>query len=211
MAVIRSGASTDELTVDATSKAARVTLYDAAGNALSGGGKQSYMASSTFTPVATPTDIVTIIGSATKTVRVWSFKITTTATAAGSHQFALIKRSAANTTGTFVAGTAVPLDSANAAATSVVGHYTANPGGLGTAVGTIITARVVSPVPVPASFASIITDAGFDLLSIWSNSGAPGFQPVTLRGIAQVLALNYAGAALVAGQTHAWNILWTEE
>jgi hypothetical protein len=32
MAKIRSGASTDELTVDATSKAARVTLYDAAGN-----------------------------------------------------------------------------------------------------------------------------------------------------------------------------------
>jgi hypothetical protein len=34
MAVIRSGATTDELTVDPTSKAARVTLYDSAGNAL---------------------------------------------------------------------------------------------------------------------------------------------------------------------------------
>jgi hypothetical protein len=32
MAVIKSGASTDVLTVDATSKAARATLYDAAGN-----------------------------------------------------------------------------------------------------------------------------------------------------------------------------------
>jgi hypothetical protein len=32
MAVIRSGASTDNLSIDATSKAARVTLYDSAGN-----------------------------------------------------------------------------------------------------------------------------------------------------------------------------------
>lgn len=198
------------MTIDATSKAARVTLYDPAGNALLGSGKQTYMASATFTPAATPTDLVTIVGTATKTVRVWSFKITTTTTAAGSHQFALIKRSAANTTGTFVAGTAVPLDSANAAATATVGHYTANPGGLGNAVGTIITVRVVSPVVVPASFAGIVADAGYDLLSLWT-SGAPGYQAVTLRGIAQVLALNYGGAALVAGQTHAWHIMWTEE
>lgn len=34
MAVIKSGASTDQLTVDPTSKAARVTLYDFAGNAI---------------------------------------------------------------------------------------------------------------------------------------------------------------------------------
>src|SRR5258708_5658378 len=102
MAVIRSGASVDELTIDPISKAARVILYDAAGNALSGVGKATYMASSTFTPAATPTDLVTIFGSATKTVRVWSFKITTTNTAAGSQQYALIKRSAVDTTGTFV-------------------------------------------------------------------------------------------------------------
>lgn len=34
MAVIKSGNSTDQLTIDSTSKAARVTLYDAAGNVL---------------------------------------------------------------------------------------------------------------------------------------------------------------------------------
>ena len=34
MAVIRSGATTDELTVDPTSKASRVTLYDSSGNLL---------------------------------------------------------------------------------------------------------------------------------------------------------------------------------
>jgi len=36
-------------------------------------------------------------------------------------------------------------------------------------------------------------------------------QPVTLRGIAQQLVLNFAGAALVAGQTHAYCVVWTEE
>jgi hypothetical protein len=35
MAVIKSGASTDQMTVDATSKAARITLYDTAGTAIS--------------------------------------------------------------------------------------------------------------------------------------------------------------------------------
>lgn len=211
MAVIRSGASLDELTIDPISKAARVVLFDAAGNALSGVGKQSFAASASFTPAATPTDLVTIFGSATKTVRVWSFKLATTNTAAGSQQYLLIKRSAVDTTGTFVAGVAVPLDSSNSAATATgVGHYTANPGGLGAVVGTIITSRVASPAAVPASFAGVAFDAGIDLLALW-NSGNSVFQPVVLRGIVQGLCLNFNGAALVAGQTHTWNIVWTEE
>ena len=37
MAVIKSGATTDQLTVDPTSKAARVTQYDAAGNVVTSG------------------------------------------------------------------------------------------------------------------------------------------------------------------------------
>jgi len=36
MAIIQSGATSDQLTVDPTSKAARVTIYDASGNAISG-------------------------------------------------------------------------------------------------------------------------------------------------------------------------------
>jgi len=170
---------------------------------------QTFMASGTFTPAATPTDMVTITGSATKTVRVVSLILSTTNTAAGSQQFLLIKRSTADTTGTFVAATAVPVDSANAAATSVVGHYTANPGALGTAVGTIITIRRASPAAVPASFAGVAEDAGFDFLEPARRSLLD--QVVTLRGAAQNLAVNFAGAALVAGQTHAYTITWIEE
>lgn len=171
--------------------------------------KATYSASAAFTPPATPTDMVTIFGSATKTVRVHSFKITTNNTAAGSQTFLLIKRSAVNTTGTFVAGTAVPHDSANGAATAAVGHYTANAGGLGAAVGTLATVRRASPVLVPGSFAGVTEDAGFDLLANEPNSQLD--QPITLRGVAEGLCLNFAGAALVAGQVHAYNITWTEE
>lgn len=210
MAIIKSGASTDQLTVDSTSKAARITNYDSTGRELSLQAKQTFMASSTFTPAATPTDLVIIEGSATKTVRVISFVITTTNTAAGSQQFFLIKRSTADTTGTFVAATAVPFDSNNSASTvNRVGHFTANPGALGTAVGTIVTKRVASPVAVPATFAGIVSDAGVQLLDFSSNTLLD--QPITLRGVAQCLALNFNGAALVAGQTHAYYLSWIEE
>jgi hypothetical protein len=168
----------------------------------------TYMASGTFTPAATPTDIVTIAGSASKTIRVHSIRLTTTNTAAGSQQFSLIKRSTADTTGTFVAATAVPTDSGYAAATATVGHYTANPGALGTAVGTINTVRWASSAAVPASFAGVNEDAGQELIPTVRN----GFllPPITLRGTAENLAVNFGGAALVAGQTHAYTVVWSE-
>lgn len=174
--------------------------------------RQTYIASGSFTPVATPTDLITITGSATKIVRVVSLFVTTTNTAAGSQQFAVVKRSALDTTGTFIAATSVPLDSAAVAATTTVGHYTANPGGLGTAVGTINTVRVASPAAVPASFAAVVVNAGLELLPLTQTSpSAIADQAVTLRGAAENLAVNFAGAALVAGQTHAYTIIWTEE
>lgn len=209
MAVIKSGATSDQLTVDATSKALRNTPYSTAGRSLAPQSAATFAVAGTFTPAATPSDMVTIYGSASTIVRVISFKITTTNTAAGSQTFNLIKRSAVNTTGTFVAGTIVPLDSTDAATATSVGHYTVNPGGLGASVGTINVARVASPVLIPASFAGIVQDAGYDLLDFGSQSALD--KPVVLRGIAQGLCLNFAGAGLVAGQIHAYRIIWTEE
>lgn len=206
MAIIKSGASTDELNIDPVSKAARVTQYDSAGRELTN--KATFAVSGTFTPPATPTDMLRITGSASKTVRLVSMSIATTNTAAGSQQFFVIKRSADNTLGTFIPGTPVPFDS-NDVATAVAGHYTANPVALGAAVGTVSTRRVASPAPVPASFAGVREDAGQELL-FWG--GVTDLDKrVTLRGTAQILVLNFAGAALVAGQTHAYTIVWTEE
>lgn len=210
MARVRSGASTDYWTVHATSKAGRVTLYDATGRALEHESKATYCASGAFTPVATPTDLVTIFGSASKTVRLRSFKLGTTNTAAGSQTYVVLKRSAVNTTGTFVAATAIPVSSANAAATATAGHYTANPGGLGTSLGTINTLKLASPVLIPATFAGINIEAQFEMLPPGTEK-SDLVQPVTLIGVAEGICINFAGAALVAGQIHHYTIVWTEE
>lgn len=169
----------------------------------------TYAASNTFTPPATPTDLVTITGSASKTIRIVSFKLTTTNTAAGSQQFFLVKRSTADTGGTPVAGTVVTFDSGNAAGTATVNHYTANPGALGTAVGTVNTMRVKSEIAVPGVGWNIV-DSGVELLPVTKVGGTFTTQPITLRGIAEQLVVNFNGAALVAGQTHAYSIVWTE-
>lgn len=210
-AIIKSGASTDNWTIDPTSKSGRVTLYDTAGRNTSLQSKLTYGISSTFTPVATPTDLVIIEGSSTKTVRILSMVIGTQTTAAGSEEFRLIKRSTADTTGTFVsAGTPVPFDSTNAASTvNRVGHFTANPGALGTALGNINIVRQGSPVLLPASLAGIREVPEVEMIPTMGATLLD--QPITLRGVAETLAINFNGAALVAGQVHTYRIMWLEE
>ena len=206
--IIESGAGTDAATVDATSKALRVLEYDDAGRSVARQSKATYAAAGSFTPSATPQDLVMIFGSATKTIRVLSMRIGTQNTAAGSQEFVLSKRSAVSTGGTVVAATAVPLDSANAVATATVSHLTTSANTPGTAVGNINSKRVASTVLLPATFAGIRDDAAVEMLP---TDGSGVAQPVVLRGVAQGLAINFAGAALVAGQVHNYNVIWTEE
>ncbi len=208
MAVIKSGASSDEQTIDPTSKAARVTEYDTSGRAVATQSKSTYFAAGFFTPAATATDIVTIFGSASKTVRVHAFRIGSTNIAAGSQQLFLLKRSSNNTAGTFVAATPVQADTTDAPATVAVGHYTVNPTILGTSDGTVNIMRVASPAAVPASFAGVQQDVTVDMLDFGANFLK---KDVVLNGTAQGLCLNFNGAALVAGQTHVYAICWTEE
>jgi hypothetical protein len=72
------------------------------------------------------------------------------------------------------------------------------------------TLKVASPVLVPATFAGIVQQAEVELLpSVGNTSGLP--QPITLNGVAEGLCVNFNGAALVSGQIHNYNIVWTEE
>jgi hypothetical protein len=184
-------------------------LVDAAGRELSFQSKQTFAASSNFTPAATPTDLVIIEGSSTKTIRIISLAIATETTAGGSVSFDIVKRSAADTTGTFVAATAVALDSNNAASSANrVGHFTANPGALGAAVGTINKVRIGTSVLIPG--ASLDYSDHMKECLPFSNATLLD-QPVTLRGVAQTLAINFAGVALVGGQVHAYRVVWIEE
>lgn len=160
----------------------------------------TYAASSGyFTPYATPTDIITISGSSTTTVKVTRVTLSSTQTTAGINNWFLNKLSAADTGGTSTGVTAVPMDSANAAATASVLKYTVIPTP-GTTVGTVRSVAALSPA------ASSVYNGEITLFDDQFTG-----QPIVLRGIAQTLNLNYAGAAVPAGLSMCVNVYWTEQ
>lgn len=74
-------------------------------------------------------------------------------------------------------------------------------------LGTVNIVRWVSPIAAPG--AMTVPTACQELLP----TGLPGqgVVPVVLNGITEQLAVNFNGAALVAGQTHAFRVTVTEE
>jgi len=205
MAVIKSGATSDQLTIDPTSKAGRVSQYDTAGRILCLQSKSTYGVSTTpVTPPATPTDMATIFGSASKTIYIYGVSFSSTQTTAGVNRIYLIKRSAINTGGTSAAPTIVKYDSGSLAATATVLSYTANPAGLGASVGNISVENVYSP----------ILSTGTSSLNQDMYARTSAFElstPIILRGVAEGLCLNFNGAALPAGLSVIANFIWTEE
>jgi hypothetical protein len=205
VAVIKSGAGTTQASVGTTSLGLLAELVGNDGVSLKG--KKTYFASGSFTPPATPTDLVGIFGSATKTIRVLSMKIGTANTAAGSQILFLSKRSAVSTGTAWTAATVGKADSTDADATGTPGHIitTANVAGAGV---TINTKKIGSPAVTPATWAGInTTDNDVEMLPTTGDAA----KPITLRGVAEGLVINFAGTALVAGQIHTYNICWTEE
>lgn len=170
-------------------------------NAPTDGAKPTYSATSAiaFTSATTATDIFTITGSASKTIRIIRVGFSAQLQASGVVDVLLVKRSSANTGGTSAAAAAVPNDSGSAAATATVLNYTVNPT-LGATVGTVRGARVF--------FLTAGTDAG-DSVYEWLLGNIPG-QAMVLRGTTQVLAINLAGAT-INGATWVCYVEWTEE
>lgn len=159
----------------------------------------TYSASVTgLVAAATPTDIFTITGSASKTIRVTKIAINGNQTTGGTVNLQIIKRSTANTAGTSTARAAVPHESTDAAATATVLAYTANPT-LGTAIAVMQAKKL---------YVSAVTATAQDLLLAFSrpqNTKAP-----TLRGVAEVLAVNL-NAVTVTGNSFNISIEWIEE
>jgi hypothetical protein len=163
-----------------------------------GGWRDTFCGVSTsFASAATATDIATITGSASKTIRVSKVRITATQTTAGSVDIFLVKRSTANSAGTSAAITAVPLDSTSAAATATLLEYTANPT-TGTLVGKVEGAKFVIPTALVAGSTYV-----FDF-------GNRATRHVVLRGTSQVLAVNLNGVT-VTGGAFIVSFEWTEE
>jgi hypothetical protein len=152
-----------------------------------------------FTPAATPTDVVTLIGSASKTIKVLKVSLSNVQTATGSNKWTLIKYTTPSTGGTTTAMSAAKMDSTSAAASASCVRYTANPAGIGTG-----TAFYNAYILAPATASAAQTDY---VLYDASTRG----QPLTLRGTSETMSLNFAGAAVPAGYSMTVNVIWTEE
>ena len=165
------------------------------------GFKASYSASTHgLTVAATPTDIWTFQGSASKTIRITRISISGNASSGGNALFRVIKRSAADTGGTSATLTNVPNDSGDGAATAVVKTYTANPTALGAAVGDV------------ADWTLYITGTGNTNQEPFQNTwgSMAGSKAIVLRGAAQFLCLNLNGTTM-SGSALNITVEWTEE
>ena len=158
----------------------------------------TYSAAATFAAAASATDIFTITGSATKTIYIRRIRVQATQTIGAVRDILLIKRSAANTGGTSTTPTLVPHDSVYSAATAVVRAYTANPSGLGAAVGDVRRDKIWIPSTAVAPEENT-----------WEF--APSFtQPLVLRGTSQMLCVNLNGVSS-GGNSFAISVELVEE
>lgn len=148
---------------------------------------------------ATPTDVFTLTGSATKLVKILRVVFSATSTTETSYNAILLKRSTANSAGTSTTQTNVSHDSNNAAATAIARAYTANPT-LGTLVGNLHAFKAISPAAAPGQPGNVVTVFDFSLHG----------QPIVLRGTGEVFSLNLGGVT-ITGNSFDVSVTWTEE
>lgn len=162
----------------------------------------TYSAFSTFQPATSPTDVFTLTGSATKTIKITSILIAGTNTGNTNALYILLKRSTANSGGTSSTLTAVPHDSNSAAATATARSYTANPT-LGTLVGNFYGGLIFLP-------ALASTNVAHDVEHIF---GVTNEQPIVLRGTSEVFSINFNGVNLgaLSATNFEISVRWTEE
>lgn len=179
-----------------------------AGTALAGamamndGLKATYRASiAALVAVTGCTDLFTLTGSSTKTIRITRVEFSgTVATAALYLDVICLLRSTANSSGTSTSPTVVPLDSNSAAGSAVARAYTANPT-TGTLVGAITTDKILLPLAgTPTLTQRLVIEFG--------NRPA---QAVVLRGTTQVFAINLNAVTLANATSIDIAIEWTEE
>ncbi len=138
---------------------------------------------------ATPTDIISLIGSATATIKVTRVEVDISNTTGPTHphDVRLIERTTANTysgaTSLTIGGLDITND--NTAATAIAWSSVTNPTTLGTA-GPVVRQALVSPISDGATANSVI-----NIVWVFGDKGA---KCPTLRGVAQSLHINGAGS-----------------
>lgn len=151
-----------------------------------------------LSPALLATDIFTLAGSATKTVKILEISITGDRTTSAAIDVLLIKRSTGNTGGTGFPLAYIPHDSNNTGPTTTAVAWAANPT-TGTSVGTIRTQKM---------FVNAAATGVSDKI-VWTF-GSGTSQAIALRGAAQSLNVNLNGVT-VAGGTFDIYVTWTEE
>lgn len=152
-------------------------------------------------PYATPTDWIVIRGSATKTVKILRVELSGAATAATEVVATLKKHTVANTLGTSTNPVPMQHDSNDGVATALVLLYSVAP--TIDASATIWKTIRLDLDIAPAASAVIPDRYVYDL-------GASPYEPLTLRGVAQELAINFAGVAVPSGGVYDLAIVWSE-
>jgi hypothetical protein len=158
------------------------------------GTKTTYRLAGLVTPGAAPTEVIQLVGSGTKTVRVTRVSITVESTTAGIADIVLMRESAAVSGGTCAAKTVGKMDSTNAAATATNVVCTANPT-VGTFVANLGAAKASGTQGLPI---------------VWDFT-TRNDQALVLRGTSEALGINGNGDTLLTGETWAYDIEWTEE
>lgn len=170
-------------------------------------GVASYRFSANFTPQPTAAvTVISITGSATKTVRVKRIMIGGVSTANAQTIFAIQRTSALGAGGTTVSPTSAKMDSGTvASATAVVSHYTATLKAAGTAVGgplstfNLFTSVVTTPTLVP-----LMTPA-------FPEVGGMGGSALVLRGTSDFLEIQSTNAGNLSAGTVLYYCIELEE
>lgn len=145
---------------------------------------------------ATPTDMISLIGSSTKLIRVKQMRFACQSTAGTLLLMKFTKRSTLSTGGTSAAITSVPSDKDMPAASATALQWSVIPAALGTAVISSTYGLVTTVLTAaPAQFAMNI----------------PFPNEVILRGANDSINIGLAGAALPAGFTAIVDLAWSEE
>jgi len=167
------------------------------------GRKATYVyAISATAPYATPTDWIVIRGSATKVVKIVRIELSGAATAATEVIFTLKKHTVANSGGTNTTPTPMKHDSADAAASATVFLYSVAP--------TIdATATIWKTVRMTLAVAPAATTVAPDRYVY--NYAAEVYEPLTLRGVTEEFAINFAGVAVPTGGVYDAAITFSEE
>jgi hypothetical protein len=151
-----------------------------------------------FTPVATATDILSIVGLAGKIITLTSVRVTGSANTAGTQDIYLYKRTTIATGGAWNVQTALRYDTQDPVSTTLVKSYTANPAALGT--GLLLRGEVMAIMAKTALGVPLIWD--------FANRGS---KAPKIQGPTECFALNWGGNAVAAGTVLYITFEWTEE